>query len=44
MKQYEAPQVTVIGTVADLTQGMRHGSALDADYPVGTPKGDLTFS
>ena len=44
MKQYQAPRVTKIGSVADLTQGLSHGSHLDADFPDGTPRGDLTFS
>lgn len=44
MKQYEAPRVTVMGTAAELTKGLSKGSHLDADFPTGTPKGDLTFS
>jgi hypothetical protein len=44
MKQYEAPRVTTIGSVADLTQAQGAGERLDADFPAGTPKPDLTFS
>lgn len=41
---YEAPAFTVLGTVAELTQGGQNGDDLDATFPVGTPRGDLTFS
>jgi hypothetical protein len=44
VRKYEAPRVTTIGSVADLTQGLSYGSHLDADFPAGTPKGELTFS
>ena len=44
MKQYEAPQVTVIGTVAELTQATGSSNHLDADFPAGTHVEDLTFS
>lgn len=45
MKQpYEAPQVTVVGSVQELTLGTQTGNDLDATFPQGTPRGDLTFS
>jgi hypothetical protein len=44
MKQYEAPRVTAIGTVADLTKGTNQHNFLDADFPANTPHDDLTFS
>ena len=44
MKKYEAPRITTIGSVAELTQGLSHGSHLDSDFPDGTPKDALTFS
>ncbi len=41
---YEAPAITVLGTVEDLTHGQDTGSYLDQDFAAGTPFGDLTFS
>jgi hypothetical protein len=41
---YEAPQITTLGTVADLTQGNSTGPNTDAAFPVNTPRGELTFS
>lgn len=41
---YEAPTVTTIGDVDDLTQGNSSGGVLDESFPVGTPFSDLTFS
>ncbi len=41
---YETPELDALGTVEDLTQGSSSGSALDADFAAGTPRGDLTFS
>lgn len=41
---YEAPALTVLGTVADLTQGTSSGNALDQAFPDNTPKSQLTFS
>jgi hypothetical protein len=43
-QHYEAPKLDVIGTVAGLTQGGTDGQFLDADFPAGTFRGDLTFS
>lgn len=41
---YEAPEVRVVGSVADITQGESTGANLDQDFPTGTPFSDLTFS
>ncbi len=42
--EYTAPEVTDFGRLADITAGQSDGSFLDADFPVNTPKDDLTFS
>ncbi|MBW4615330.1 MAG: hypothetical protein KME21_19055 [Desmonostoc vinosum HA7617-LM4] len=44
LKPYTQPKLTVFGDVQVLTQGLKDGSALDKDFPTGTPKGKLTFS
>lgn len=36
-RTYESPQITELGSVAQLTQGESRGSTLDADYVEGTP-------
>jgi hypothetical protein len=41
---YIAPKLTELGTVRELTLGESGGNVLDADFPTGTPFGDLTFS
>ena len=41
---YEAPQINVVGTLADLTQGQSTGASLDAAVPAHTPFSQLTFS
>ena len=43
-KSYVKPQLLVHGDVETITKGGTDGGALDADFPVGTPKGSLTFS
>ncbi|WP_341531756.1 hypothetical protein WKK05_39280 (plasmid) [Nostoc sp. UHCC 0302] len=43
-KPYTQPLLTVYGEVSALTQGLKDGSALDKDFPTGTPRGKLTFS
>ncbi|MDB6454803.1 lasso RiPP family leader peptide-containing protein [Falsirhodobacter sp. 20TX0035] len=43
-KAYSAPALRVHGTLEALTQGSSNGSMLDQAFPVGTPKGELTFS
>lgn len=42
--KYEAPQVTVVGTLGEVTEGQATGTKLDRTFPTGTPFGDLTFS
>jgi hypothetical protein len=41
---YERPQLTVVGTFESITQSTGFGTKLDAAFPAGTPKVDLTFS
>lgn len=41
---YEAPALTVVGSIAEVTQGGASGAALDASFPAGTPFSSLTFS
>lgn len=41
---YEAPTLTVVGTIAEVTQGNSTGNALDANFPAGTTFANLTFS
>jgi hypothetical protein len=41
---YEAPAVVDYGTLAELTAGQSDGDYTDRDFPVNTPRDDLTFS
>jgi hypothetical protein len=41
---YEPPRVVDYGSLVELTAGQIDGNYLDADFPEGTPKSDLTFS
>lgn len=41
---YEAPTVSDYGTLAGLTAGMQDGNFTDRDFPVNTPRDELTFS
>jgi hypothetical protein len=41
---YRAPEVKKYGDFRAITQGNSSGGVLDRDFPVGTPKGDITFS
>lgn len=41
---YEQPQLRAHGRVENLTHGMTNGAGLDQFFPVGTPRGELTFS
>lgn len=43
-KTYTRPVLHVQGKLEDMTHGMSDGNALDRDYPVNTPKPQLTFS
>jgi hypothetical protein len=41
---YAKPEIVDYGDLAELTAGLSDGDALDASFPVATPKRDLTFS
>jgi hypothetical protein len=41
---YEAPKVIDYGTLVELTAAQSDGDFTDRDFPVHTPKNDLTFS
>ena len=41
---YEQPTIRAHGHVESLTKGLSTGAGLDAFFPAGTAKGDLTFS
>lgn len=42
--EYQRPELSVLGRFEELTQGASDGLKLDASFPAGTPKVDLTFS
>lgn len=42
--EYETPRIEDHGDLAELTAGRHDGASLDASFPTGTPKGDLTFT
>lgn len=42
--EYEAPSIKDHGDLAELTAGTHTGEFTDANFPVTTPKGDLTFT
>ncbi|MCP9485216.1 MAG: lasso RiPP family leader peptide-containing protein [Gaiellaceae bacterium MAG52_C11] len=42
--EYETPDVVDYGDLVELTAGTQNGDFLDAAFPAGTPKSDLTFS
>jgi hypothetical protein len=42
--KYEAPAIEDYGTLEELTAGQMTGNFTDANFPVHTPKEDLTFS
>ena len=42
--QYQAPSVVDYGTLVELTAAQTDGNFTDRDFPVNTPKEDLTFS
>lgn len=42
--RYEGPEVKDYGTLVELTAAMQDGNFTDRDFPVNTPKEDLTFS
>jgi hypothetical protein len=41
---YEKPAIADYGDIVELTAQAEDGDFLDADFPQGTPRGDLTFS
>lgn len=41
---YEAPTIADYGDLVELTAQQTGGDFTDADFPAGTPRGDLTFS
>ena len=43
-KEYQPPTVQEVGNIEDLTQASGAQNRLDANFPAGTPFGDLTFS
>lgn len=43
-KSYTTPKLTIHGDVEVLTQGNADGNFTDKDFPVKTPKNQLTFS
>jgi hypothetical protein len=43
-KEYTTPRLIVHGDVEVITQGNQNGYALDASFPIHTPKKNLTFS
>jgi hypothetical protein len=42
--EYVAPKIEDHGDLAELTAGKSVGAELDADFPKGTPSGDLGFT
>jgi hypothetical protein len=42
--EYVAPEVTDYGKLTDITAGQQVGQLTDANFPIGTPMGDITFS
>lgn len=42
--EYTAPRLNRLGSLEKLTLGSSDGYALDATFPINTPKSDLTFS
>lgn len=41
---YVAPKLELIGSLEVVTQGQSTGGKTDAFFPVGTPRGNITFS
>jgi hypothetical protein len=42
--RYESPVITDHGTLVELTAGQNDGNFTDRDFPVNTPRDELTFS
>lgn len=43
-KDYVTPKLEDLGSVRELTLAQSSGGVLDADFPAGTPFGDITLS
>jgi hypothetical protein len=43
-QDYKAPQIRDYGRLTDITAGQANGEFTDRDFPVHTPRQDLTFS
>ncbi|MEX1133483.1 MAG: hypothetical protein WED83_01420 [Acidimicrobiia bacterium] len=41
---YEAPSITELGPVADMTEALASGALTDAAFPEDTDPADFTFS
>ncbi len=41
---YEKPEVLDYGTLTSLTAGQEDGNFTDRDFPVNTPRDEITFS
>jgi hypothetical protein len=41
---YETPRIVDYGTLVELTAAQSDGEFTDRDFPINTPKKDLTFS
>jgi hypothetical protein len=42
--EYETPQVVDYGELTDVTAGQMDGNFTDRDFPVNTPRDEITFS
>jgi hypothetical protein len=41
---YSSPVISDYGTLVELTAGMQDGNFTDRDFPVNTPRDEITFS
>ena len=41
---YEAPSISIVGTLAEITRANKNGNHTDKLFPADTPRGQLTFS
>ena len=41
---YEAPELSLVGRLEDVTLGQSTGARLDSSFPTNTPSQNLTFS
>lgn len=42
--EYETPEVVDYGKLTDVTAGQMDGNFTDRDFPVNTPRDEITFS